>query len=222
MNQQSRKLPRELETLRPIAEGLAKTFGRRCEVTVHDFSNPQNSLVMIFGNVTGRREGAPLTDRLLKTIREEGDSARDLLNLRIRTRDGKLLNSSSIFIRNSHGRIVGSLGINYDLTDLETAIRILDDLRTSPEPATEQTSVDFANDVEEILSHLIDSVVDQAGKPVPLMSREDKLELIRALDGKGVFLIKKAVEEVSSRLGISRYTVYNYLEEVRATKEETG
>ena len=67
------------------------------------------------------------------------------------------------------------------------------------------------------LAKTIDQLVEDAersiGKPVAAMSREEKRDVVRFLDDRGAFLIKKAVEAVASRLGVTRFTVYNYLDE---------
>ena len=47
------------------------------------------------------------------------------------------------------------------------------------------------------------------------MTKDDKVEIVRTLDQKGAFLIKGAIDYVAKVLCVSRYTVYNYLDEVR-------
>ncbi|XEC93520.1 helix-turn-helix domain-containing protein [Paenibacillus tarimensis] len=48
-----------------------------------------------------------------------------------------------------------------------------------------------------------------------MMMKENKTEAIRLLDKKGAFLIKKAGEKICGYLNISKFTLYNYLEESR-------
>ena len=52
-----------------------------------------------------------------------------------------------------------------------------------------------------------------------MLTKEDKVAVVRYLDEKGAFLIKKSAEKVADFLGISRFTVYNYLNEGNGTKE---
>ncbi len=47
------------------------------------------------------------------------------------------------------------------------------------------------------------------------MKRHEKIELIRFMDEKGIFLMKGSVEKVASLLGISKVTVYSYLDEIK-------
>ena len=54
------------------------------------------------------------------------------------------------------------------------------------------------------------------------MSREDKIEFLNYLDERGAFLISKANEKIGSYLGISKFTLYHYLDIARnENKEET-
>ena len=48
--------------------------------------------------------------------------------------------------------------------------------------------------------------------------RDDKVALIRFMDQKGLFLIKGTVEKVAKRMGISKVTVYSYLDEIKEEK----
>ncbi len=58
---------------------------------------------------------------------------------------------------------------------------------------------------------LIASVERELGAPLPQLSREDKQRAVRLLDERGAFTLRKAVEDVADALGVSRFTVYNYL-----------
>ena len=61
------------------------------------------------------------------------------------------------------------------------------------------------------LDRLIDTVEAELGGPLPSLSREDKQRAVRLLDAKGAFILRRAVEDVADAMGVSRITVYNYL-----------
>ena len=61
------------------------------------------------------------------------------------------------------------------------------------------------------LERLIDGVERDLGGRLPELSREDKQLAIRLLDGRGAFTLRRAVEDVADAMGVSRITVYNYL-----------
>jgi len=61
------------------------------------------------------------------------------------------------------------------------------------------------------LDRLIDAVQTELGGELPTLSREDKQRAIRLLDQRGAFILRRAVEDVADAMGVSRITVYNYL-----------
>ncbi|NDD00117.1 transcriptional regulator, partial [bacterium] len=46
---------------------------------------------------------------------------------------------------------------------------------------------------------------------LPDLSRTAKQRAIRLLDERGAFTLRRAVEDVADSMGVSRITVYNYL-----------
>ena len=69
------------------------------------------------------------------------------------------------------------------------------------------------NNVDELLDLMMQDAVQSTGKQLSMLTKEDKVAVVRYLDEKGAFLIKKSAEKVADFLGISRFTVYNYLNE---------
>lgn len=61
------------------------------------------------------------------------------------------------------------------------------------------------------LDRLIDTVEAEVGGPLPTLSREDKQRAVRLLDERGAFILRRAVEDVADAMGVSRITIYNYL-----------
>jgi HTH domain len=65
------------------------------------------------------------------------------------------------------------------------------------------------------LDRLIEQVERELGGALPELSREDKQEAVRRLEDRGAFLLRRSVEDVADALGVSRITVYNYLNAIR-------
>ncbi len=61
------------------------------------------------------------------------------------------------------------------------------------------------------LERMIEAVEREMGAPLQTMSREDKQRAIRLLDERGAFILRRAVEDIADAIGVSRITVYNYL-----------
>ncbi len=209
-----------LESLKPIVYAIAETIGRNCEVILHDLSDPEPSIIAIAnGHVTGRKEGDSITDLALEYIRRGPKKGDRLVNYATKSPDGRPLKSTTVFLRNEDGVIIGFLCINMDISQASVAKAFLEDLTqvTNLEPSGEESSPGtFAPNIGQLLRTAITRAVEDVGKPPNFMGREDKLRVVSALDEKGMFLIKGAVEKVAEALGVSRYSVYNYLDEVRA------
>ena len=114
--------------LERLAKGVAGLFGDNCEVTVHDLRHGiENSIIAIEnGHVTGRRVGDGSSELALRAIKEEPSRVHDSYNYLARTREGRIVKSSSIFLRDKKGRPSCLFGINYDITDLIMARKSLE------------------------------------------------------------------------------------------------
>ncbi len=75
----------------------------------------------------------------------------------------------------------------------------------------------------DILQHYIYQAESMIGKPMMLMNKEEKIRALDYLDQKGVFKITKTSLLLCDAMQISKYTLYNYLEEARISrKSETN
>lgn len=82
-----------------------------------------------------------------------------------------------------------------------------------------QATETFFNSVQDIIHEMVDQVILDHKKAPVEMSIDEKVDCVRILDEKGVFLIKGATEYVTHRLGVSKFTIYNYLHKVRWLNE---
>jgi predicted transcriptional regulator YheO len=214
-----------LEKYLPLAKTIAEMFGKKCEVLIHDFSNPQHSIVAIEnGHVTGRKIGDPITDLALSIWKKDGYGDKKIdrvVNYKTKTKDGKILKSSSVFIRDNQKKIIGCICINYDLTEHSMFHKVMEDFCITFDLDKEKSERDietFTGDVNEVLKNIIQEAIEKIGKPVSLMQKEDKLMVAKITDEKGAFLIKGAINQLAKEINVSRYTIYNYLEEIKASK----
>jgi hypothetical protein len=67
------------------------------------------------------------------------------------------------------------------------------------------------------LDRLIDAVETELGGRLPELGREEKQRAVRMLDERGAFTLRRAVEQVADAMGVSRITVYNYLNAIHRT-----
>ena len=216
-----RSLHPKLQAVLQTIDGLYETLGCRYEVILHDLSQLEQSIVAVRGNITNRKAGGPPTNYLLKFLRKYGDEAPNQINYRNETSDGRVLRSSTMFIRDEDGHIVGSLCINQDLTDYIVASKLIQENISfqESEEKVEGTEEVFAHDISEVMEAMVSGELEVMQKPVAYMQKEDKLAVVESLEEKGIFDIKGAVEYVAERLGVTNFTVYNYLKEIRGTKK---
>ena len=208
-----------LNVLKQVADAVIKTFGRNCEVAVHDLSNLSKSLIYIVGNVTKREPGAPITDMALKALSKEGREIKNRYDYKTITNDGRELKSTTIFIRNSEGDPIAAFCINFDSTDYLNIIRSLEVFtKTSDSKQSHELTETFALSINETIDALFEHAVSEIGKQPPTMSTDEKMRVVKTLEREGTFKIKGAVNQVALKLGVSNFTVYNYLKKIRAAQ----
>lgn len=199
--------------LKRLSKGIAQQFGSNCEVVVHDLSNnfTENSIVIIEnGHVTSRKTGDGPSHVVLEALHGERGKLQDHLNYLTKTVDGRILKSSTIYIRDEKSEVVGIFSINYDITGLlmiENSLKPLISAETG-----EKEPERITHNVNDLLDELIEQSVALVGKPVALMGKEDKIKAIQFLNNTGAFLITKSGDKVSKYFGISKYTLYSYID----------
>ncbi len=207
-----------IELLKQIADGITSTFGDNCEIAIHDLKDITHSLVYITGDVTNREVGSPVTDAVIKEIVKHGSAVKDKCSFKTITDDGREIKSTTLFIRNSGGEVIAALCINFDVTDHLNAIQILEQFAgINKSKTSEKISEKIAISVDNTIETLFEDAVKEIGKRPATMSTDEKINLVRILERKGVFQIKGVVNQVALQLGVSNYTVYNYLKKIRAS-----
>jgi len=207
-------IEKQLPFLKQLAKGLAAQFGSKCEVVIHNLTGGlDNTIVAIEnGHVTGRQVGDGASRIVMQTLHGSG-MTEDNLGYLTRTQDGRLLRSSSICMRDENDQPMALICINYDFTELSLASTILTNF-TSPQNDSQSgrngIQTIYSN-VNDMVDKLIEESVAFVGKPVALMDRDDKVKAVKYLDEKGALSVKKSGDKVSRFFGISKYTLYSYL-----------
>ncbi len=202
---------------------LEQQFGSRCEIILHDLTRDYAHTIVDIrnGHITGRKVGDCGSNLGLEVLRgtvRDGDR----YNYVVHTPDGKILRSSTMFLHNDEGAVIGSLCINLDITQSIAFEGFLHQLNgyTPGAPAVSAKET-FDGNINDVLEFLLQQASDIAGKPVEELTREEKIRFVGYLDAKGAFLITKSSDRVCDYLKISRFTLYNYLEIARGEREET-
>lgn len=69
-----------------------------------------------------------------------------------------------------------------------------------------------AGDLEALLA----AVAAELGMPLKELARQEKQRAVRLLEERGAFNYRKSAETVAEALGVTRFTIYNYLNRIRA------
>lgn len=121
------------------------------------------------------------------------------------------------------GKIIGSVCVNLDVSDLLNAQKALQAFVQYPmsrhSPVSDMDALATKN-VDDILQYYIEQAERLVGKPIGMMNKEEKVKALDYLDQKGVFKISKASVLLCELFQVSKYTLYNYLEEARSGRPE--
>ncbi|GAB3890647.1 PAS domain-containing protein [Kibdelosporangium lantanae] len=198
--------------LTPVIEGIAATFGRSCEVVLHDYRDQRNSVVAVAGSVTGRTVGDAMSEIGLRVL-AAGAEARNEVGYVTRTHDGRVLKCTTLPLRDVDGTLIGALCVNIDISAINRATGVLSDLlglSASPEVVPAATT-NFSGDLDQVVDSMVERVERAHAVPVAALGRDARLALVRSLHEAGVFALRGSPARVASRLGISRTALYNDL-----------
>ncbi len=212
-----RSLSEEKEFWTQLVDMLEQQFGVTTEIVLHDLTKDyENTIIDIRnGYITGRKiggSGSNLGLEVLAGTVQDGNR----FNYITQMKNNRLLRSSSLYIKDDNGKVIGSLCINTDITDsvkFETYLR--EHNRYSVDTLTEENPEVFTADVNQLLEYLLQKGQAQVGKPAAVMSKEEKLQFLKYLNDKGAFLITRSGDRVQELLGISKNTMYTYLDMIK-------
>ena len=213
-----------------LVEFLGQVLGKQYEIVLHDLSDNSNSIACIVNNhISGRTPGAPLTSLALQLIADRVYEKKDVVvDYRGISGSNSLLRSSTMFIKDDRGKLIGMLCINYDtscyfqtLESLSELFRMspmlgsgIDDLRQLVDLPHNNAEETFQNSVVEVVQSVLDGAVKQSGVPINRLTKDEKMSLVEILESKGVFLLKGAVSEVAKQMETSEATIYRYLNQI--------
>lgn len=212
--------------LRPLVDMLGGMLGDNIEIVLHDLTNPAGSVIALAnGHVSGRTVGHPILggprgDQALNELtRQIGDPDPDktgpsvIQDYQTVTPAGQELRSATCLYRDSTGTPFAALCMNADMTVVRMAHGWLErQLGSAPRI---ESSEKGAPPMDALMRDVITDAVGRFGKPARLMSKEEKITATGIMKRNGLFIVKGGVEKAAQALGVTRFTIYNYLEELR-------
>lgn len=214
--------------LKPVVEMLGAMVGPNVEVLLHDLTRPEHSIVAIVnGHVSNRSVGGSIISgprddvgfhEAQRQLSVQGKGQHSvMLGYPTVTASGLRLRSSTVLFRDSLGEPHAALCLNADMTMFEATHAWLEGfLRLQSRPAR---SAAAQPDMDTLMQEIIDDAVQRTGKPVSMMSRDEKTQAVQAMLNRGLFIVKGGVERAASALGVTRFTIYNYMGALREKGE---
>jgi len=192
-----------------IVEALGKTLAPYCEVVLHDLTRPDAAIVAIENEISGRKVGDAATE--LGRARIADPAMPDLLVGYANTLpDGRAIKSTSIGLRDSHGRSVAAICLNLDIgffTDVISYLRAF--TRVTP---LELDIAEFPSPKRADLEDAVGEFAARRNVQPRALAPTQRYELLAELKAKGLLELRGALSHVAGLLGVSRTTIYHYLD----------
>ena len=215
----------EVKQYAAMVNFLGKVLGPDYEIALQEINFDNKSIIAIANeSISGRKVGAPLTELALKMIKDRVyEKCNYVLNYKGVSKSGKTLRSSTFFIKDDNGNLVGMLCINFDdsrYKDISQQILNLsnslsDDFGGNPLVSLQNTFTSaeesFPENIEEITDSVIKNLIPNKDIPAERLTQAEKLHIVDVLNQKGIFLLKGAVSQVAKQLCSSEPTIYRYL-----------
>lgn len=202
-----------LAQVEQIASAVLHTFGEDfCEVLIHDFRQPDHSIVWIEGQLTQRHVGGAMSQIGLEML-AEGDEAQARINYSIQTDHGAHLKASMIPLRNAAGHVFAAVCIKVDMTHFFALEKHLHQFLAFNKSTPSIPHVHYSDSISDIAQSMIDDALHQMHVIQPPLDAAQRMSLIGILKQRGFFGVRRAVPLLADYLQVSRASIYQYLKE---------
>lgn len=210
--------------LKPVVQMLGAMVGPNVEVLLHDMTQPERSILAIEnGHISNRDVGGSIISgprddvgfyEAQRQLSVKGKGQHSVMIDYPTVTDGGLrLRSSTVLFRDSLGEPYAALCLNADMTMFEATHAWLEGflrLQSRPPKASAPQP-----DMDTLMQEIISDAVRRLGKPVSMMNKDEKTQAVQAMLNRGLFIVKGGVELAAKALGVTRFTIYNYMEALR-------
>ncbi len=210
-----------------LVEFLGVVLGPTYEITLHDVRGKESSIVAIVnGSISGRTLDSPPTTMAMRAIADNAEGLDYRANYNGLSSTNKALRSSTYYIKDSGGNLVGMLCLNFDdsqfhaVTDrifqlIHPDQYVADSIIIRSDILEEADTERFGDSVVSVADSVIQEVLAEDGVPVERLSQVEKVKIVAKLEQRGIFRLKGAVAHVSNALCSSPASIYRYLAQVR-------
>jgi predicted transcriptional regulator YheO len=203
-----------LKALEPVVDAVAALFGPNCEVLLHSLEDLSSSVMKIAnGHVTGRAVGAPMTDLGMQTLKRAMASQSEIVrSYYSRSKDGKTLKSVTALIRRGH-RPIGMFCVNVNLS--APLLEVVSQFFPAQQTEIQDSPEHFLMSSEELVHRSFEKARAAANGQRGLSALARSKLIVKGLYDQGIFDVKGAAGIVAREMGVSRYTIYNYIRDAR-------
>jgi predicted transcriptional regulator YheO len=204
-----------------IADFLGEVLGSNTEILIHDLTDYKKSIVYIInGHISNRKIGDPITDLVLEFMATESKGNKQFIaKYNSKTIEGRLLYSSTYFIRDNSNKIVGALCLNSDYHEVKKSLSFLTSLLPNYVDdkilSINNIKENLNSDPQELTLNKIDAIINEFDIVPNRMTTEEKTDVIAALNDCGIFNIRGSVQEVANKLQMSEPSIYRYIKKIK-------
>ena len=202
-----------------ITAALGETFAPLCEVVLHDLTVPEQSIVQIENNLSGRSVGDPATEIGLARIADSGFP--DVIaNYANKFADGRPVKCTSIGLKDKSGKYVAAICLNVDISYLKSVgayVHELTRIKSEHAPVDEN----LGSRTRDVGAKIHAFAAARNRDPRALTSQE-KGEILQQLAAAGELERRGAAEKIAAIIGLSRSNIYYYLKRSRKAPVSPG
>lgn len=220
----------KLENYVGLLDFISLSIGPDYELSLIDTSNEENKIIaMRYGNISGRNVGEKMLPFVEEVIsNKEYETSDYIVNRTALGINGNALRTSMFFIKDESKKLVGIMCINFDDSRFhelgKTLLQLchpegyLDDVLRAKESRDQGDLASVYKGTRErkrTLEQTVEDIIDGEFKnitiPLERLTQEEKIEVVKNLDSKGVFMIKGAVGILAKKLDVSQASLYRYI-----------
>jgi len=196
-----------------LIETISTQFGSNCQSSLYDMRQHPVELIYVAGSVIKKDLGSPLPARVFRHLEKDNHQSSGRLLFTSTSPDGLRLSSSVTMIHDADKNLIGCICIDLCIESLIASIDVLQNF------CKFDNEVSSSEELDDDVFGLVDSIITDVLREPRTFPKADKkserLRIVGRLEKKGVFLVKGTVELVSTRLNISKYTLYSYLDQLK-------
>lgn len=216
----------DLKFLTEFLNNIGKLLGNKCEIVIHDFTKGFESTIVhiVNGSLSGRTVGGCPTNLFFEEYQEISKREKDFSVYFSRTNDGRIIKSSTTFLFDKENNLVGAICINIDVTEIAEIQNLFGEILYDPSESESNRlgNEKFVKNVQELMDHYLMEVEQKIGKPAGDMNKQEKLRALSYLNERGILQISKSNVKLCDFFKISKFTLYNYLDEIRNNTEKNS